>query len=209
MPPIRIKICGITRPQDAAAAAQLGADAVGLVFYPRSKRSIQPAQAQAVIRALPPFCSAVGLFVNETAAHIREILAQVPLDILQFHGDEPPDFCRQFARPYLKAIRVRQTADILAALRDYPDARALLFDAHVDGTYGGTGQTFDWTLLPPDLGARWILSGGLDAANITNALRQTRAPAADVSSGVESAPGIKSHEKMAAFLAACRAFQAA
>ena len=139
MSPIRTKICGITRPQDAAAAAQLGADAVGLVFYPRSKRSIQPAQAQAVIRALPPFCSAVGLFVNETAAHIREILAQVPLDILQFHGDEPPDFCRQFARPYLKAIRVRQTADA--------HRRALSQTAAAAGTPDGETAAAGWQLF--------------------------------------------------------------
>lgn len=158
---IRTKICGFTRPEDALAAAELGVDAIGLVFYEKSKRFVSVEQAQAVVRVLPPFVSVVALFVNESAERIKEILAQVPIDILQFHGDEPPEFCRQFARPYIKAVRVQNTDDILAAQQHYPDARAVLFDAHIEGEYGGTGHSFDWQMLPAQLNGHWILSGGL------------------------------------------------
>ena len=209
MAKIQTKICGITRPQDAQLAAQLGADAIGLVFFAGSKRSVTIAQAQPIARALPPFVSIVALFVNETAERIHEILARVPIDVLQFHGDETPAFCQQFHRPYLKAVRVQTPADITAALRDFADARAVLFDAFVNGAYGGTGHTFDWTILPENLNAHWILSGGLTPENVAAALRVTRAQAVDVSSGVESAAGVKSHEKMAAFMAAVRGFDAA
>lgn len=209
MTKIQTKICGITRPQDAQLAAQLGADAIGLVFFAGSKRSVTIAQAQAIARALPPFVSIVALFVNETAERIRETLARVPIDVLQFHGDETPAFCQQFHRPYLKAVRVQTPAGITAALRDFADARAVLFDAFVNGAYGGTGHTFDWTMLPENLNAHWILSGGLTPENVAAALRVTRAQAVDVSSGVESAAGVKSPEKMAAFMAAVRGFDAA
>ena len=208
MTKIQTKICGITHPQDAQLAAQLGADAIGLVFFAGSKRSVTIAQAQAVARALPPFVSIVALFVNETAERIRETLARVPIDVLQFHGDETPAFCQQFHRPYLKAVRVQTPADITAALHDFADARAVLFDAFVNGAYGGTGHTFDWTMLPENLNAHWILSGGLTPENVAAALRVTRAQAVDVSSGVESAAGVKSPEKMAAFMAAVRGFDA-
>lgn len=199
----RIKICGITRPEDAAAAARLGADAVGLVFYEKSKRAVSIAQAQAVVRALPPFVGAVALFVNERAETIEAVLEQVPIDLIQFHGDEPPEFCRRFKRPYIKAVRVQSATDITAALATFADARAVLFDAHVNGEYGGTGHRFDWHLLPPDLGGRWILSGGLTPENVAEAVRITGAQAVDVSSGAESAPGIKSVEKMAEFIRLC------
>jgi len=208
MTKIQTKICGITRPQDAQLAAQLGADAIGLVFFAGSKRSVTIAQAQAIARALPPFVSIVALFVNETAERIHEILARVPIDVLQFHGDETPAFCQQFHRPYLKAVRVQTPADITVALHDFADARAVLFDAFVNGAYGGTGHTFDWTMLPENLNAHWILSGGLTPENVAAALRVTRAQAVDVSSGVESAAGVKSPEKMAAFMAAVRGFDA-
>ncbi len=208
MTKIQTKICGITRPQDARLAAQLGADAIGLVFFAGSKRSVTIAQAQTIARALPPFVSIVALFVNETAERIHEILARVPIDVLQFHGDETPAFCQQFHRPYLKAVRVQTPADITAALHDFADARAVLFDAFVNGAYGGTGHTFDWTMLPENLNAHWILSGGLTPENVAAALRVTRAQAVDVSSGVESAAGVKSPEKMAAFMAAVRGFDA-
>lgn len=209
MTKIQTKICGITRPQDAQLAAQLGADAIGLVFFAGSKRNVTIAQAQAIARALPPFVSIVALLVNETAERIHEILARVPIDVLQFHGDETPAFCQQFHRPYLKAVRVQTSADITAALHDFADARAVLFDAFVNGAYGGTGHTFDWTMLPENLNAHWILSGGLTPENVAAALRVTRAQAVDVSSGVESAAGVKSPEKMAAFMAAVREFDAA
>lgn len=196
----RIKICGFTRPEDAAAAAELGADAVGLVFYEKSKRAVNIETAQRIVRALPPFVGVVALFVNEEAARIEEILAQVPIDIIQFHGDEPPEFCRRFARPYIKAVRVQNTADIISALETYPDARAVLFDAHIEGEYGGTGHSFDWRMLPPNLNGHWILSGGLTPDNVAEAVRITGAQTVDVSSGVESAAGIKSVAKMAEFI---------
>ena len=199
---IRSKICGFTRPQDALAAAQLGVDAVGLVFYPQSKRFVSIEQAQAIVRVLPPFVSVVALFVNENTERIRQVLAQVPVDILQFHGDETPEFCRQFNRPYIKAVRVQNTDDIIAAQQQYPDARAVLFDAHIEGEYGGTGHRFDWAMLPDQLSGHWILSGGLTPENIGEAVKITGAKIIDVSSGVESTPGIKSAEKIAALLAA-------
>lgn len=206
---IRTKFCGITRPEDARAAADLGVDAIGLVFFSGSKRSISVAQAQQIVLALPPFVNTVALFVNENADNIREILTRVPIDTLQFHGDETPEFCQQFQRPFLKAIRVQCMNDIQTACRDFSASRALLLDAFVANAYGGTGHMFDWTILPKKMPHSWILSGGLTTENITNALQQTGATAVDVSSGVESAPGIKSLTKMTAFLTAIRVFQAA
>lgn len=201
---VRSKICGITRPEDARTAAALGADAVGLVFYEGSKRCVNAEQALEIVRALPPFVSAVGLFVNADTDFVNDILAQVPLDILQFHGDEDAAFCRQFGRPYLKAVRVRGAADFQTAFDDFPDARGILFDAFVDGAYGGTGHCFDWSLLPDLSGRPWILSGGLTPQNAAAAIAATSAPAVDISSGVETAPGIKCAEKTAAFLAALK-----
>lgn len=197
---IRTKICGFTRPEDAAAAAALGVDAVGLVFYAKSKRCVNVAQAQAIVRALPPFVSVVALFVNESEAVIREILRQVPIDIIQFHGDESAEFCRRFERPYLKAVRVQNTQDIVNAVAGFPDARAVLFDAHIEGEYGGTGHRFDWQMLPQNLAGHWILSGGLTPENVAEAIRLTGAKIVDISSGVESVPGVKCAEKMAAFM---------
>lgn len=206
---IRVKICGITRVEDAIAAANLGVDAIGLVFFSGSKRCVDVAKAQEIVRNLPPFVSVVALFVNENADTIRHILAQVPIDILQFHGDETPEFCQQFQRPYLKAVRVKTVDDIQAAWRDYPAAKAVLFDAFVEGAYGGTGHCFDWTMLPENPQGHWILSGGLHADNVAQALQITGAQTVDVSSGVESAAGVKSHEKMAQFMHQVREFQAA
>lgn len=203
---IRTKICGFTRPEDAVIAAQLGVDAIGLVFYAGSKRYVSIEQAQRIVQALPPFVSVVALFVNETAEGIQRVLQAVPIDILQFHGDETAAFCRQFARPYLKAVRVQHAADVMQAHQQFPDTRALLFDAYVEGEYGGTGHRFDWQMLPDNLTGQWILSGGLNPANIAEALRITGATIVDVSSGVESGAGIKSPEKMAAFLQACQQY---
>lgn len=197
MTQIRTKICGFTRPEDAAAAAELGIDAIGLVFFSGSKRCVSPQQAAQIVRALPPFVTVVGLFVNENAETIERTLAQVPLDMLQFHGDETPEFCRRFNRPYLKAVRVQSREDIIQAARDYPDARALLLDAYRADGYGGTGHTFDWQMLPESLPLPWILSGGLNTDNLAAALQQTGARSIDISSGAESAPGIKSAEKIA------------
>ena len=196
----KIKICGFTRPQDAQAAAELGADAVGLVFYAKSKRCVDVAQAAEIVAALPPKVVKVALFVNESAEQICRILGTVPIDIVQFHGDEAPEFCRQFGKPYWKAVRVQSAQDIAEAAGRYADAAALLLDAHIEGQYGGTGQVFDWRLLPETLPLPWILSGGLNPGNVAAALQQTGAAWLDVSSGVEQAPGIKSRDLMADFI---------
>ena len=196
----RIKICGITRVEDALAAANSGADAIGLVFYERSPRHVSIAQAALLATALPPFVTVVGLFVNADAEFVREVLAHVPLDVLQFHGDEAPEFCAQFGRPYLKAIRVKAEVDLLQCASDFHSARGLLLDAHVDGIAGGTGKTFDWALIPKHLPLPVILSGGLDAQNVAAAIKQVQPYAVDVSSGVEASKAIKDAAKIAAFI---------
>ena len=200
----KIKICGLTRPRDAQAAAELGADAVGLVFYAKSKRCVDAAQAAEITAALSPQVAKVALFVNESADSIRRILEAVPIDIVQFHGDEAPEFCRQFGKPYWKAVRVQSAQDIAEAAERYADAAALLLDAHIEGQYGGTGQVFDWRLLPATMPLPWILSGGLHPGNVAAAVRQTGAAWLDVSSGVEQAPGIKSRDLMADFIRQAR-----
>jgi phosphoribosylanthranilate isomerase len=196
----RVKICGITRVEDALAAARSGADAVGLVFYERSPRHVSIAQAKQLADALPPFVSVVGLFVNAETAFVREVLAGVPLDLLQFHGEEAPEYCTQFPTPYIKAIRVDAEVDLLQCAASFRTAKGLLLDAHVEGIQGGTGATFDWALVPKQLPLPVILSGGLDAKNIAAAIRQVRPYAVDVSSGVEANKGIKDSAKIAAFI---------
>lgn len=196
----RVKICGITRVEDALAAARFGADAIGLVFYERSPRCVSIVQAAQLAAALPPFVSTVGLFVDAAPAFVREVLAAVPLDLLQFHGDESPEYCAQFGRPYLKAVRVRAGVDLLQCAARYEGAKALLLDAHVEGIPGGTGATFDWKLLPEQLPLPVILSGGLDAGNVAAGIEQVRPCAVDVSSGVEAMKGIKDAAKIAAFI---------
>lgn len=197
---IRSKICGMMRIEDALYAAKLGVDAIGLIFFAGSKRCVNIRQAQLIVRELPPFVSVVGLFVNPAAAEVKQVLSQIPLHILQFHGDETANFCKQFHRPYIKAIRVNSSVDIISAADVYADAQALLFDASVIGEYGGTGQTFDWQLLPQQLSKPWVLSGGLNPSNIVEAISQTGAQAVDVSSGVEETAGIKNREKMKDFV---------
>ncbi len=196
----RIKICGITRAEDALAAARSGSDAIGLVFYQRSPRHVSVAQAEQLAEALPPFVTVVGLFVNAEAAFVREVLASVPLDLLQFHGDETPEYCAQFDRPYLKAIRVKAGVDLLQCASDFRSAKGLLLDAHVEGIPGGTGIAFDWALIPKQLPLPVILSGGLDAENVAAAIKQVQPYAVDVSSGVEAGKGIKDAAKVAAFI---------
>lgn len=196
----RIKICGITRVEDALAAARLGADAVGLVFYAGSPRAVTPQRAREIIDALPPFVVPVGLFVNADAAAVRDTLAVAPVQLLQFHGDETPDFCAGFGRPFLRALRVRAGADLLQYSREFHAAKGLLLDAWVEGVHGGTGATFDWSLIPPDLPLPVILSGGLNPDNVEQAVRRVRPWAVDVSSGVESAKGIKDAAKIEAFI---------
>ena len=196
----RVKICGITRVDDALAAARSGADGIGLVFYERSPRHVSIAQARQLAGALPPFVTIVGLFVNAEAAFVREVLANVPLDLLQFHGDETPEYCAQFNKPFLKAIRVKAGVNLLQCASDFRGARGLLLDAHVEGIPGGTGTAFDWALIPGDLPLPVILSGGLDAGNAAAAIEQVRPYALDVSSGVEASKGIKDAAKIAAFI---------
>ena len=201
----RIKICGITRPQDALAAAAAGADAVGFVFYRPSPRHVAPDAAAAIARALPPFVTTVGLFVDAPADAVRAALAAVPLGLLQFHGDEPPDFCGQFGRPFIKAVRIRPETDLLQYAARYPDAAALLLDAFRPGVPGGTGEMFDWDLIPAALDARVVLSGGLTPGNAGAGIERVRPWAVDVSTGVEAAPGIKDEERIGQFAAAVRA----
>lgn len=196
----RIKICGITRVQDGLAAVRLGAHAIGLVFYDASPRAVAAEQARSIADALPPFVTTVGLFVNAEASVVRETLATVPLQLLQFHGDETPEYCAAFGVPYLKAVRVRPEVDLLQYARDFRTARGLLLDAYVEGVRGGTGATFDWSLIPQSLPLPIVLSGGLDAGNVAAAVRAVRPWAVDVSSGVESAKGIKDAAKMEAFM---------
>lgn len=200
----RIKICGLTRVDDVRAAAFAGADAIGLVFYPPSPRYVDLQAAGALARAAPPFVSVVGLFVNADPAFVRQTLAAVPLHLLQFHGDEDESYCRQFDRPYLKAARVSPGLNLLQYSASFASAQALVLDACVEG-YGGGGQVFDWSLIPAALDRPLVLSGGLDAGNVGEAIARVRPAAVDVSSGVESGKGIKDAEKIRAFIAAVRA----
>lgn len=199
-----VKICGITRIEDALAAAHGGAHAIGLVFYGPSPRCVTPAQAAGIIRTLPPFVTAVGLFVDASAQEVQATLLRAPVNLLQFHGAEPPDFCRQFGLPYMKAVRVRKGVNLLQYASDYSDAKALLLDAYVDGTHGGTGAVFDWNLIPQGLPLPIVLSGGLDPDNVADAVRRVRPWAVDVSSGVEAAKGIKDAAKIVAFITGVR-----
>ncbi|RFC37105.1 MAG: phosphoribosylanthranilate isomerase [Candidatus Nitrotoga sp. SPKER] len=196
----RIKICGITRVEDALAAAYSGADALGLVFYDKSPRHVTLKQAALLAAAIPPFVTLVGLFVNPSSEGVQEVLQQIPLDILQFHGEEEPKFCTQFDRPYLKALRVKNGVDLVQYAARYKDAQGLLLDAFIEGTHGGTGVSFDWTLIPHNLPCPVVLSGGLHVNNVADAIKQVQPWAVDVSSGVETAKGIKDAAKIAAFI---------
>lgn len=197
----RIKICGITRAEDARVAAESGADAIGLVFYPPSPRNVSPEQARAIIATVPPFVTVVGLFVDPAQAQVEAVLRACSLGLLQFHGDEAPGFCGGFGLPYIKAARVRADSDLVQYLSPFEAARGWLLDAYHDRLYGGTGASFDWKLIPHDLARPVILSGGLTPDNVGSAVRQVRPWAVDVSSGVESAKGIKDAAKIAAFIA--------
>ena len=205
MPVVRSKICGITRIEDALLAAGAGADAIGLVFYARSPRAVDVQQARAIIAALPPFVTTVGLFVNASRGELNEILEAVPLDLLQFHGDETADDCAGYHRPYIKALRVRPGEDIKARCAEFPQAAGILLDTFVPGVPGGTGETFDWSLVPENPGCPIILAGGLTAENVAAAIRRVRPWAVDVSGGVEASKGVKDAAKVRAFVAAVRA----
>jgi len=201
---VRSKICGITRIEDALAAADAGADAIGLVFYAKSPRAVDVHQARAIIAALPPFVTTVGLFVNASRCELNEILEAVPLDLLQFHGDEAPSDCVGFNRPYIKALRVRPGDDLEAACQHYAGASGILLDTFVAGVPGGTGEAFDWSLVPAQLSKPIILAGGLSADNVAQAIAQVQPYAVDVSGGVEQTKGIKDAARIEAFMRAVR-----
>ncbi len=196
----RVKICGITRPEQARAAAGAGADAIGLMFYEPSPRFVTRARAAAVCAVLPPLVSIVGVFVNPEPREVEAVVEGLPVDLLQFHGEEPPELCAGTGRPYVKAVRVRTRDDIVEAAARYADARALLLDAYHDALWGGTGRRFDWNVVPGDAGHPIILAGGLTPENVADAIRFVRPFAVDVSGGVESAPGEKDPESMERFM---------
>lgn len=196
----RIKICGITRPQDGVAAAVAGADAIGLVFYSSSPRAVTIAQAQAICAELPPFVTRVALFVNAPESNIRAVLAQVPIDLLQFHGEETAADCDIYDRPYVKVARVQPGFDLELFTCRYPKACGILADSYQAGVQGGSGVTFDWSLLSGRGGKPLILAGGLTATNVVAAIRQVQPYAVDVSGGVESAKGIKDAARIAEFI---------
>lgn len=197
----RVKICGITRAQDAHAAAEAGADALGFVFHEASPRAVTAAQVQAITASLPPFITTVGLFVDAPASQVQDILQSCSLDLLQFHGNETPEYCRQFDRPYLKALRMQPDVDVAALAAQYDDARGLLLDSYHPAQAGGTGESFDWARIPP-LSAPLVLAGGLDPDNVAQAIAAVRPWAVDVSSGVEKDKGIKDAAKIVAFMQA-------
>ncbi|WP_028632370.1 MULTISPECIES: phosphoribosylanthranilate isomerase [Pseudomonas] len=201
---VRSKICGITRIEDALAAAEAGADAIGFVFYAKSPRAVDVRQARAIIAELPPFVTTVGLFVNASRCELSEILEVVPLDLLQFHGDESPQDCAGHNRPWIKALRVRPGDDLQVACQHYAAAQGILLDTYVPGIPGGTGEAFDWSLVPAGLNKPIILAGGLSPENVGQAIAQVRPYAVDVSGGVEQAKGIKDAAKIEAFVRAVK-----
>ena len=201
----RIKCCGMTRVEDALLAAQLGADAIGVVMTSRSKRQVSLPQAKAIVDAMPPFVATVALCMDDDAEFVRAVIETVRPTLLQFHGTERDEWCTQFDKPYLKAIAMGDGARALSQLRTYPRAAGLLLDGHGLGETGGSGKTFDWSLMPRDVSQPLILAGGLTPANVQSAVRVAQPWAVDVSSGIESAPGIKDPNKLRDFIAAVRA----
>lgn len=201
----RVKICGITRIEDALAAVDCGADAIGLVFYSPSPRYLTIQQAVAVTAALPPFVSVVALFVNPAVSEVKAVMSAINVDLLQFHGDESEMDCKQYGLPYLKAVRVKSDTNLIQYASRYQHAKALLLDTYSDGAVGGTGQVFDWRLIPKNMPMPIILAGGLTPENVADAVRQVQPYAVDVSGGVEQSKGIKDPTKIAAFMAAIKA----
>jgi len=199
---VRIKICGITRAEDAIYAAELGADAIGMVFYRRSPRCIDIVGANTICAVLPPFVSRVGLFVDQDESEIRAVLDELPMDYLQFHGSESPEECSRYGKPYIKSIAMKAGVDLSAEAGKYKGASCLLLDAHVQGLAGGTGQQFDWDRIPPSLKKPIILAGGLTPENVQSAITVVRPYGVDVSSGVEQSKGVKDAVKLASFMRA-------
>lgn len=199
---VRVKMCGITRPADAEAAAAAGADALGVVFHPRSPRAVDTALARDIAAAAGPFVAMVALFVDPAVALVERVLRELRPDLLQFHGAEPAGFCESFGVPYLKALRVGSAAPTATELSAHPAARGLLFDTLDPGSHGGTGRRFDWELLPAGASRHLVLAGGLEAGNVESAILRVRPWAVDVSSGIEASPGIKDAGRMRDFMRA-------
>lgn len=197
---VRVKICGITRLEDALAAVEQGADAIGLVFYGPSPRYVTINQAREIAAQIPAFVSVVGLFVNAEANFINEVVSQVKIDLLQFHGDETPEECAQFNRPFIKAIRVKADTNLVQYAEDFSTAKGLLLDTYTEGVAGGTGHVFDWNLIPKQLTKHVILAGGLNVDNVASAIMQVKPYAVDISGGVEVSKGIKDTAKITAFM---------
>ena len=197
---VRIKICGMTRAEDAVAAAQLGVDAVGMVFHAKSPRYVSIEQARGIVAGLPAFVTVTALFMDPDAETVRQVLSQTRVELLQFHGAETAEFCRSFGRPYMKAVPMGGQADLAEYARRHAQAAALLLDSHAAGQQGGTGKAFDWSAIPRVDGPPLVLAGGLNPANVAAAIRMVRPYGVDVASGVERAPGIKDPNKMAAFV---------
>lgn len=195
----RIKICGIKHLDDALKAIEFGADAIGLIFVEKSPRYASLTDARFIAESLPPFVTVVGLFMDATEETVREALNVVPLNLLQFHGDETPEFCEQFGIPYLKVLKMRENVNVVAFAQEYPNASGILLDTYTKAG-GGSGQTFDWSLIPEDVPLPLILAGGLNPDNVATAVETVRPYAVDVSSGVESEPAIKDHKKIEQFI---------
>ncbi len=201
----RVKICGITSVPDAVDACNAGADAIGLVFYGKSPRNVSIERAAEIARSVGPYCSVVGLFVNADAEFVKAVLAQVGLHVLQFHGDETDEYCRQFQRPFYKAVRMKEDVDVEVAMAKFPSAVAILLDAYRPGIPGGTGETFDWQRVPKTSAAPIVLAGGLTPDNVSAAVAATTIYGVDVSGGVEALPGKKNSEKVRAFVRRAKA----
>jgi phosphoribosylanthranilate isomerase len=197
---VRVKICGITRVEDALSAVENGADAIGLVFYEPSPRYVDISQAMEIANIIPAFVSVVGLFVSAEASFVNAVISQVKLDLLQFHGDESPEECASYGLPFIKAIRVKSDTNLVQCAKDFSASKALLLDTHAEGVAGGTGQIFDWNLIPAGLIKPVILAGGLNVQNVAQAIKQVQPYAVDVSGGVEISKGIKDAAKIAAFM---------
>lgn len=196
----RVKICGITRIEDARCAVELGVDAIGLVFYPKSPRAVSPHTAFEIVREIGPFVTIVGLFLDPARQYVRRVIDAVPVDLLQFHGNECPADCGVYGKPYIKAVPMGAKTQAVLYTNTYPDASGYLLDSHIPGGSGGAGVTFDWRLYPQGLGKPTILAGGLNPDNVAEAIRMTRPYAVDVSSGVETEKGIKDRERMIRFM---------
>jgi phosphoribosylanthranilate isomerase len=200
MPKVKVKICGITQPEDAVLASEAGADAIGLNFYNKSPRAIDIDIACHIVDSLPPFITKVGLFVDASHDYIQSILSEVNLDVIQFHGGENEDDCMRYGLPYIKAIRMREGMKLTEVITHYSKSSAILVDTYISGTPGGTGKSFDWNLIDEHISKPLILAGGLTPENVSDAIRSVKPYAVDVSGGVEKSPGIKDKDKMLKFI---------